>query len=534
MICTLVREAQIKRPIHYYSIVNMSVTQFLPWLLASLYLVDTDKVLLVSHQLNSHLMQVHMVGEGLANNGHQVYSILQHGFIKPEKLPMNGIQPIYFYTPEQHHSSIGLKDFDQIAYNKIFQIEQPDFMTLLKKSFREMCDIILGDVNLLNALRSHQFDMAVVDNFMFDPCNFLVPHVLGIKYVSVGAPSAMFIGGTPSLPSFVPFHMFSLSDDMTFTDRLKNFLISHISTTRLFPPNDNTSLLEEFAPELADWYGLVERSLIHCVPSNYILSWPAPSMPNVIRTPGITIKPAKSLPPDLESIISSQNSPLVVMSFGSAFAKLPKAITLKFVAAFSQVNYTIVWRLDAESSSQVTIPDNVHVVSWLPQNDLLGHPATKLFITHCGNNGQYEAVYQGVPMIGFPLFAEQPHNCFRMEYHKLGKCMDIRTFDPDLLLQYMNEVSGDGSVYHEAVKKRSAILRDTDVRPVDTMIRWIEHVMTHGGEHLHSHAVDMPWYQYWMLDVLSLIVISITVTLATLIWIVRRMCSSKPKKEKQQ
>ena len=27
---------------------------------------------------------------------------------------------------------------------------------------------------------------------------------------------------------------------------------------------------------------------------------------------------------------------------------------------------------------------------WVPQNDLLGHPSTRAFLTHCGSNGMYE------------------------------------------------------------------------------------------------------------------------------------------------
>ncbi len=31
---------------------------------------------------------------------------------------------------------------------------------------------------------------------------------------------------------------------------------------------------------------------------------------------------------------------------------------------------------------------------------------------------------------------------------------------------------------------------------------WIEHVLKYEGDHLHSYALDMPWYQYPMLDIL--------------------------------
>ncbi len=38
----------------------------------------------------------------------------------------------------------------------------------------------------------------------------------------------------------------------------------------------------------------------------------------------------------------------------------------------------------------------------------------QVFVTHGGNNGQYEAVYHGVPMVGLHVGGDQQHNCFRM------------------------------------------------------------------------------------------------------------------------
>ncbi|MQM06381.1 hypothetical protein Taro_039206 [Colocasia esculenta] len=44
---------------------------------------------------------------------------------------------------------------------------------------------------------------------------------------------------------------------------------------------------------------------------------------------------------------------------------------------------------------------------WAPQLLILGHPAVGGFVTHCGWNSILEAVTSGVPMVAWPLFAEQ-------------------------------------------------------------------------------------------------------------------------------
>lgn len=61
-------------------------------------------------------------------------------------------------------------------------------------------------------------------------------------------------------------------------------------------------------------------------------------------------------------------------------------------------------------TGSVKLSPNVKTVNWLPQNDILGHEKTKLFITHAGANGLAEAAYHGVPMICSPFFGDQIEN----------------------------------------------------------------------------------------------------------------------------
>lgn len=48
--------------------------------------------------------------------------------------------------------------------------------------------------------------------------------------------------------------------------------------------------------------------------------------------------------------------------------------------------------------------------SWAPQVEVLSHNATGGFLSHCGWNSILESVVNGVPMIAWPLFAEQRTN----------------------------------------------------------------------------------------------------------------------------
>ncbi|KAK7315160.1 hypothetical protein VNO77_33693 [Canavalia gladiata] len=50
------------------------------------------------------------------------------------------------------------------------------------------------------------------------------------------------------------------------------------------------------------------------------------------------------------------------------------------------------------------------VKDWAPQAEILSHDSVGGFVTHCGWNSVLEAICEGVPMVAWPLYAEQKMN----------------------------------------------------------------------------------------------------------------------------
>lgn len=46
--------------------------------------------------------------------------------------------------------------------------------------------------------------------------------------------------------------------------------------------------------------------------------------------------------------------------------------------------------------------------SFAPQMTILRHPATGWFLSHCGSNSMSEAMLTGMPLVAWPISADQP------------------------------------------------------------------------------------------------------------------------------
>lgn len=69
----------------------------------------------------------------------------------------------------------------------------------------------------------------------------------------------------------------------------------------------------------------------------------------------------------------------------------------------------------------------------------------------------------------------------------------------------------------------SAIFNDRPMSALDTAVYWVEYVIRHkGAYHLHSAAVELSWYQYYLLDVFAFIVSLILLFIYICYFIIKR------------
>jgi len=281
------------------------------------------------------------------------------------------------------------------------------------------CEYMMEDEALLETVQSIEFDIAIVEPFVACPCAMVLPKHLGVPFVTLAGFYFLWDIRIPALPSFSPTGLLTSNrDSQNFLDRAGGLVIYLLLEFNFIIKRDTgLDLLTRYTEGVSSWRELLLESELYITAIDHLLGYPMPLMPNFIRLPGMACRPSDPLPDDLEQLMTAAKDGVIIMTFGSAVSAMPDDIVKKFLDGFAQLNQTVIAKLRVPNGW--TVPDNVHIRTWLPQNDILGHPNTRLFITHAGNGGQYEALYHGVPMLSFPLFAEQHTNAQRV-YRKGG------------------------------------------------------------------------------------------------------------------
>ncbi|KAF6136568.1 hypothetical protein GIB67_016024 [Kingdonia uniflora] len=91
------------------------------------------------------------------------------------------------------------------------------------------------------------------------------------------------------------------------------------------------------------------------------------------------------------------------------------------------------------------------VCGWAPQVSALAHEAIGGFVSHCGWNSFLESLWYGVPILTWPLYAEQTLNAFAL-VKDLGLAVELR----------VNYIDGVDLITAEEIKRGVKCVMDND------------------------------------------------------------------------
>ncbi|XP_045389046.1 UDP-glucuronosyltransferase 2B4-like [Lemur catta] len=480
----------------------------------------------------SHWMNMKTILDELVQRGHEV-TVLTHSvsiLVDPKKAAS-----IKF---EVFPTTLTKSDFEdviiQLVHKWIYDIPKTTFwshfsqvqeiMWEFSEILKELCENVVLNKKIMTRLQESKFDVVLAD--VISPCGELLAEILKTPLVysvrfSPGYAYEKHAGGLLFPPSYVPVVMSELSDQMTFMERVKNMI--YMLYFDFWFQTINLKKWDQFYSEVlgrpTTFYETMNKADMWLIRNYWDFDFPRPFLPNFHFIGGHHCKPAKPLPKEMEDFVqSSGENGVVVFSLGSIVGNMTEERANVIASALAQIPQKVLWRFDGNKPE--TLGPNTQLFKWLPQNDLLGHPKTKAFITHGGANGIFEAIYHGVPMVGIPLFADQPDNIAHMKAKGAAVRLDFETMSSTDLLSALKTVIND-PMYKENAMKLSRIHHDQPMKPLDRAVFWIEFVMRHkGAKHLRVAAHDLTWFQYHSLDVIGFLLACV----ATAIFIFTKCC----------
>lgn len=448
----------------------------------------------------SHYQLGEMLLKELAYRGHEVTMITP--FEEKEKIKNFRIITI---TNSFEHLK-GMK-FDMYSF-----AEESAFSILFKanKIMLPFTENTLNHTNVQNLIKSDEkFDLVIVERLQNDAFHGFCAHFGAHCVISSSIPpiytSNMQMGNFVP-PSYMPDLQTSLSSKMNFFERAYNGLV-YLTSIILFHTQEipkQNDIMHKYFPtvshHLAEIFYNVSLTLYN---SHVGVNTVIPFSPNMIDIGGYHIKPTRELPKDLKDYLDNAKEGVIFFSMGSNLRSqdLTDSRRKAILKAFAGLNVKVLWKWEDESLPDQ--PSNVRISKWVPQNDVLAHPNVKLFVTHGGLLSTLEAIYHGVPIVGISVYGDQHSNMRIAEDHNYGIGLALMDLTAERLLKCINTVL-QNPMYVKNARRRSKILQDNPMPPLEKAIFWIEYVLRHNGaHHLKTAGLNLHWYQLLLLDVVA-------------------------------
>ncbi|XP_067003541.2 UDP-glycosyltransferase UGT5 isoform X2 [Anabrus simplex] len=487
---------------------TMGVPQIISVVLLLLVITADDsqsaKILgLFPFPARSHLISITALMKELARRGHQVTVV--SSFPSP---------------PMANYTDIIVKDtFPEKDSINFFEFFDEGMFSWLKIVFfwhmgLSTCERALQvpDIQKLIHDQNLDFDVIIFENFISE-CFYGFVHKLKIPVINISPNSALLAMGNPVgntyNPSYMPDSMLGYKDHMTFKERIANTLITLLTSVGrriMYLPRQDALIRKYFEDSSFPGIAVLEpNASLYLLNTHISIGFPQPYTPNTIEVGGMHIKDPKPLPKDLQKIMDEAEHGVIYFSLGSNVrsSDMPKEMLQVFLDVFSKLKQRVLWKWEKDSLPGQ--PSNVQLGKWLPQSDILAHPNLRLFITHGGLLSTQEAIYRGVPLLAIPVMGEQKSNAERAKESGYALMLDWRNITSESLNSAVDELINNPR-YRENVQHLSVLFRDRQQPPLERAVYWVEYVLRHNGApHLRSAALDLYWYQFYLLDVLAVV-----------------------------
>ncbi|XP_032779686.2 UDP-glucuronosyltransferase 2A3 isoform X1 [Daphnia magna] len=378
----------------------------------------------------------------------------------------------------------------------------------LSSQIDKVLEYTYTDAGVQSVLRHGQFDLVLLSqvvSYAGYPLawHFRCPFILSSPNVLM-TDSAYLLGDSEHT-EYVPFFLMAMTDKMNLAQRIINTVITHLlnffQDTFIFPRIQPT--IEKYfpgAPSLIEMKANVSAAFANTHPA---FSYPRAYPPGVVELGGIHCRPAEPLSRSIEEFVSGAgNDGFVLFGVGSIIPmdEMPRQMLDVFIRVFSRLRQRVVWQWRG-TNKPANLSDNILLLDWLPQQDLLGHEKCRLFLTHGGLLSTQEAIYHGVPVLGLPFISDQLLNMDKAVRDGYALQLRWNQIEEKLLHRTIRQLIYKDT-YVTNVKRRQSLLRDQSETPLERGLYWTEYIARHkGAKHLQLGSRDLNRFQRSLIDV---------------------------------
>ena len=469
----------------------------------------------VSLGKNSHIVNFVRLAKILRSRGYHVHLLIGADADAGSWDELDQIFDVVHLYPSANRSDIDIAKVT-LEWSSMSSYQ---FVLWITDNLLSQCEALLSRPSLLVDMQRERYDLLFTD--FVNNCGRIVSDYLNIPTIAYSP--AGFISDKalfPDLPSFIPVSPMSQLEPgkMTFSKRIENTLEYVAMNLFWFPQWFGTfqSLREKYQINASLDVRMSFLSALVLVRSDFVLDYPRPVMPNVVTIEGVFFDDPKPFPHDIATFVDGAGSDgIIVVCFGTMIGHLDRRRNEMYARVLARFPQRVVWRV--AGMKPASLGNNTLAVDWLPQNDLLRHANTRLFVSHCGLSSTMEAAHNAVPVVAMPMCTDGFQNALKLTRAGMAFSLDFKTLTEDSLESAIWEVLNDPR-YKRNASRVAALLNDTLVPPRDKFLYYVDYVIRHGGV-AHWQADVLQTMNNWQLfnfdmAALGLIVLMIALFIA--------------------
>ncbi|CAL2042405.1 unnamed protein product [Caenorhabditis brenneri] len=474
----------------------------------------------------SHVKFMSNIADKLADHGHEVVVFQQQILesLRDKKVISNpSIKVINYEANEKGKEFYKTRAKSTVSkYWTTNQAATPwaadQFAESMSKDLEHMCLQVFRDQSLHAQLKSENFDVFISEPF--DPCGLYLGDYLRIPTSIVAMASSridpiQWAVGQPSGMNFIPGPDSIYGKESGIWDRINNIWMFFMRT-RMFRNvywNLLNTIRAETGVSIRNIDEIVADSAFLFYNSNPYLDFPFPSLTKCVPIGGFSMNVSswrnEKLSDRLNKILDEKKK-TVYISFGSVIRSIdmPEEYKNGIIGMMKTMpNVTFIWKYEDENDEKIKrrIPDNAHLMNWLPQPALLADSRISLFVTHGGLGSVMEVAYAGIPAITVPLLFDQPMNGEVLRRHggaEVYSKLDMK--DSKKLAEVIQRMLSDPGYYTKA-KRLSNLLQKQPIDPVERLIKHAEFAAEFKKlPELDPYSRQLSFVEYFFLDICAI------------------------------